>query len=115
MSRTFPEVPWRAVVSSSSSIVSVPEANDSNARFLRPLWSGWNFWFARVFLAVCVAALCYRMGPFGLRGLSAGGLGLVMALVILLAKLRLRRAALGNLLGGTFGRFLGGFAPLPAP
>ncbi len=112
MSRTFPEVQRRSGVSSSSSIVSVPEANDSNARFLRPLWSGWNFWFARVFLAVCVAALCYRMGPFGLRGLSAAGLGLVMALVILLAELRLRRAAIGTLLGGAFGAVLGVFTAL---
>src|SRR6266436_2277743 len=112
MSRTFPEVRRRSGVSSSSSIVSVPEANDSNARFLRPPWSGWNFWFARVFLAVCVAALCYRMGPFGLRGLSAAGLGLVMALVILLAELRLRRAAIGTLLGGAFGAVLGVFTAL---
>src|SRR5258708_16048357 len=103
MSRTFPEVQRRSGVSSSSSIVPIPEANGSSSRFLRPLWSGWNFWFARVFLAVCVAALCYRMGPFGLRGLSAGGLGLVMALAILLAELRLRRAAIGTLLGGALG------------
>src|SRR5258708_7343488 len=113
MSRTFPEVQRRSgVSSSSSSIVPVPEANDSNARFLRPPWSGWNFWFARVFLAVCVAALCYRMGPFGLRGLSAAGLGLVMALVILLAELRLRRAAIGGLVGGAFGAVLGVFTAL---
>src|SRR5258708_32370048 len=109
MSRTFPEVQRRSGVSSSSSIVPIPEANDSNARFLRPPWSGWNFWFARVFLAVCVAALCYRMGPFGLRGLSAGGLGLVMALVILLAELRLRRAPLGGLVRRAVRAGPGGF------
>ncbi len=112
MSRTFPEVRRRSGVSSSSSIVPIPEANGSSSRFLRPLWSGWNFWFARVFLAVCVAALCYRMGPFGLRGLSAAGLGLVMALVMLLAELRLRRAAIGTLLGGAFGAVLGVFTAL---
>src|SRR5258708_18912010 len=112
MSRTFPEVRRRSGVSSSSSIVSVPEANDSYARFLRPPWSGWNFWFARVFLAVCVATLCYWMGPFGLRGLSAAGLGLVMALVILLAELRLRRAAIGGLVGGPIRAVLGGFTAL---
>jgi len=52
------------------------------------------------------------MGPFGLRGLSAAGLGLVMALVILLAELRLRRAAIGTLLGGAFGAVLGVFTAL---
>jgi uncharacterized protein YacL len=112
MSRTFPEVQRRSGVSSSSSFVPVPEANGSSARFLRPLWSGWNFWFMRVFLAVCVGALCYWMGPLGLRGLSAAGLGLVMALVILLAELRLRRAAIETLLGGAFGAVLGVFTAL---
>jgi len=52
------------------------------------------------------------MGPFGLRGLSAAGLGLVMALVILLAELRLRRAAIGGLVGGAFGAVLGVFTAL---
>jgi uncharacterized protein YacL len=112
MSRTFPEVQRRSGVSSSSSIVPAPEASGSSARILRPVWSGWNFWVARVFLAVCVGALCYWMGPFGLRGLSAAGLGLVMALVILLAELRLRRAAIETLLGGAFGAVLGVFTAL---
>jgi uncharacterized protein YacL len=110
MSRTFPEVQRRS--GASSPVVPAPEANGSSAGFHRAVWSGWNFWVARVFLAVCVAGLCYRMGPFGLRGLSATGLGLVMALVILLAELRLRRAAIGTLLGGAFGAVLGVFTAL---
>jgi uncharacterized protein YacL len=112
MSRTFPEVQRRSGVSSWSPIVPAPEANGSSARFLRPLRAAWNFWAARIFLAVGVAALCYRMGPFGLRGLYAAGLGLLMALVILLAELRLRRAAIGGLLGGALGAILGVFTAL---
>src|SRR5260370_24607721 len=113
MSRTFPEVQRRSGVSSSSSIVPIPEANGSSSRFLRPPWSGWNFWFARVFLAVCGATLCYWMGPFGLPRLSAAGLGLVVALVILLAEPPLRPAAIGGLGGRALGARLCVFtAPL---
>ena len=52
------------------------------------------------------------MGPFGLRGLPAAGAGFLIALVVLLAELRLRRLALSGLLGGAFGAVLGIFAAL---
>jgi len=42
----------------------------------------------------------------------AWGLGFLIALVVLLAELRLRRAALSGLLGGAFGAVLGVFAAL---
>jgi uncharacterized protein YacL len=44
--------------------------------------------------------------------LPAAGVGFLIALVILLAELRLRRAALSGLLGGVFGAVLGVFAAL---
>jgi uncharacterized protein YacL len=61
----------------------------------------------RAFLVACTAALCYTLGPFGLRGAPAVGAGFLMALLILLAELRLRRAALSGLLGGALGALLG--------
>src|SRR5437870_1643544 len=80
---------------------------------VRPGWGrGWDFWVVRAFLLACTGAVSYTLGPFGLRGLQAGGVGILMALVVLLAELRLRRAALSGLLGGAFGAVLGVFAAL---
>jgi uncharacterized protein YacL len=61
----------------------------------------------RAFLVACTAALCYTLGPFGLRGAPAVAAGFFLALLILLAELRLRRAALSGLLGGALGTLLG--------
>jgi uncharacterized protein YacL len=112
MSRNFPEMPRHSGISSSSPIVPAPEVNGSSARLPRPFWSGWNFWAARAFLTICIAALCYRMGPFGLHGLYAGGVGFAIGLVVVLTERQLRRAALNSLLGGAFGAFLGVFTAL---
>ncbi len=73
---------------------------------------GWDFWVVRAFLIACTGAVSYTLGPFGLRGLLAAGVGLLIALVVLVAELRLRRAALSGLLGGAFGAVLGVFAAL---
>src|SRR5260370_24101740 len=73
---------------------------------------GWEFWGARAFLVACTGAVSYALGPFGLRGSPAVGVGLLIALAVLLAELRLRRAALSGLLGGAFGAVLGVFAAL---
>jgi len=73
---------------------------------------GWDFWVARAFLVACTGAVSYTLGPFGLRGSPAVGVGLLIALAVLLAELRLRRAALSGLLGGAFGAVLGVFAAL---
>jgi uncharacterized protein YacL len=70
----------------------------------------WGFWVVRAFITVCAGAVSYTMGPFGLRGLAAAGVGVSIGLVVLLAELRLRRAALGGLLGGVFGTVVGIFA-----
>jgi uncharacterized protein YacL len=112
MSRTFPEAQRRSGDSGASPVVSAPGEAIPSARFLGRLWSERNFWAARAFLAICVAALCYRMGPFGLRGIYAAGAGLLMALGIFFAEQRLRQFALGGLLGAAFGGVLGVFTAL---
>jgi uncharacterized protein YacL len=73
---------------------------------------GWDFWAARAFLLACTGAVSYTLRPFGLRGLQAAGVGVLIGLIVLLAELRLRRAALSGLLGGAFGVVLGVFAAL---
>lgn len=74
--------------------------------------AGWDFWMVRAFLVACTGAVSFTLGPFGLRGVSAAGVGVLISLVVLLAELRLRRAELGGLLGGAFGAVLGVFAAL---
>ncbi len=70
----------------------------------------WGFWAVRGFLVACTAGVSYTLGPFGLRGASAAGVGILMGLFVMLAELRLRRAALSGLLGGAFGAVLGIFS-----
>lgn len=72
----------------------------------------WGFWAVRVFLVACTGAASFTMRPFGLRGLPAAGVGFLIALVVLWAELRLRRAALSGILGGAFGAVFGVFAAL---
>jgi uncharacterized protein YacL len=81
-------------------------------RTSRPPGLGWDSWIIRVILVVCAATTCYTLEPFHLRGLPAAGMGLLMAVAILLAELRLRRAALSGVLGGAFGAVVGLFAAL---
>ena len=73
---------------------------------------GWDFWVVRAFLVACTGAVSYTLRPFDLPGLAAAGVGVLIALVVLLAELRLRRAALSGLLGGALGAVLGVFAAL---
>ncbi len=111
MSRVTPEVQRHSYS---------PESRDSSQREDRAMHmqdalasrGGWDFWVARAFLVACTGAVSYTLGPFGLRGSPAVGVGLLIALAVLLAELRLRRAALSGLLGGAFGAVLGVFAAL---
>jgi len=70
----------------------------------------WGFWVVRAFITLCAGAVSYSMRPFGLRGLPAVAVGVLIGLAVLLAELRLRRAALSGLLGGVFGTVVGIFA-----
>src|SRR5712692_3767614 len=106
MSRIIPEAQRRS---------HFPESKVSLRREDHGIHKGdaWtDFWVVRAFLVACTGAVSYTLGPFGLRGLPAAGVGFLIALVVLLAELRLRRAALSGLLGGAFGAVLGVFAAL---
>src|SRR5258708_10141072 len=93
-------------------VASQREDQASDARAAWAWRGGWDVWVVRVFLIAGAGAVSYALGPFGVRGLPAAGVGFLMALVVLLAELRLRRAALGGLLGGASGAVLGVFAAL---
>src|SRR5258708_27303298 len=111
MRRTMPEARRRSP--SPESRVSSPR--ETRSIQLQGAWASrgvGDFWLVRAFLVACTGAVSYTLGPFGLRGLAAAGVGMLIALVVLLAELRLRCAALGGLLGGAFGAVLGAFAAL---
>jgi uncharacterized protein YacL len=110
MSRTVPEEQRFSNSSSSPASNSAHEMRQKKTAF--PSGMGLEFWLVRLFITACTTALCYRLAPFGLRGLSAAGVGFSLALVILLAELRLRRAGIGGLLGGALGTVLGMLAAL---
>jgi uncharacterized protein YacL len=78
----------------------------------RILGQTWDFWAMRIALVSATCVLCYNLGPFGIHGLPAAGLGFLVAMVILLAELRLRRAEISGLVGGTCGATLGLLASL---
>jgi uncharacterized protein YacL len=86
-----------------------PEKPSSGRGFLGQTW---GFWAMRIALLSATCALCYNLGPFGIHGLPAAGLGFLVAMVILLAELRLRRAEISGLVGGTCGAALGLLASL---
>src|SRR5258708_38951195 len=73
---------------------------------------GWDLWVVRAFLIACTGAVSYTLGPFGLRGLPAAGVGLLIALVVLLTELRVRRGGRGGLLGGGVWAVRGGWSRL---
>jgi len=72
----------------------------------------WEFWIVRTALALAIGAACYALAPFALHGAEAAATGFLIALVILLAEFRLRRASLGGLIGGACGALAGIFAAL---
>ena len=65
-----------------------------------PLKRNLDLWALRGALVGASIALCYTLNPFGLQGLPAAGLGFFVAMVILLAELRLRHAEISGLVGG---------------
>jgi uncharacterized protein YacL len=82
----------------------MPERTVSNREFLGRTW---DYWAMRVALVGATCILCYNLGPFGIHGLPAAGLGFLVAMVILLAELRMRRAEISGLVGGTCGALVG--------
>jgi len=82
-----------------------PPAARSNLGGL--LGQEWDFWFIRVALFGSSAGLCLALRPFNLHGLPAAGFGFFIAMVVLLAELRLRHAEISGLVGGSIGVVLG--------
>jgi uncharacterized protein YacL len=78
----------------------------------RFLGQTWDYWAMRLALIGATCILCYNLDPFGIHGLPAAGLGFLVAMVILLAELRLRRAEISGLVGGACGAVLGLLAAL---
>jgi hypothetical protein len=91
---------------------TLPGSAASGAAAARILDKEWDFWAVRLALIGATVVLCYTLGPFGFHGLPAAGLGFFIAMVILLAKLRLRHAEISGLVGGTVGAVLGLLAAL---
>ena len=88
-------------------IPSVSGASPKGASTPGSLGQGWDCWAVRLLLIGFSSILCYNLGPFGLRGLRAGGLGFLVAMVVLLAEVRLRRAEISGLVGSVFGTVVG--------
>ena len=82
-------------------------ASDGSPRPSRLLGQDWDFWAVRLALISGTVVLCYTLAPFGFHGFPAAGLGFLVAMVILLAELRMRRAEISGLMGGTVGAVLG--------
>jgi uncharacterized protein YacL len=112
MSRISPEAERQAITPAFPVKPTGSPTGTRNLRARRSPGHGWDSWLIRTFLVMCAAAICYTLEPFHLRGLPAGALGLLMAVLIFLAELRLRRTPLGGLLGGAFGAVIGLFAAL---
>lgn len=89
-----------------------PFVEPGHHRALEPLVPGREFWAIRAGLIAGAVTLSYTLAPFGLHGVVAAGLGLVVSVLILLAELRLRRAETSNLVGGAIGGVLGLVAAL---
>lgn len=66
-----------------------------------------DFWVVRTLFVVCTALLWAAWAPFGLRTLTAAGAGFLMAMIVLIAELRLRRVEISGLVGGALGLLIG--------
>lgn len=108
--RSYPRTPAASEVQNSIPIRDrKPKRGVRAARFLG---QGLELWAARI-AVICVAVvLCYARSPFGAHGLPAAGLGFLMAKVVLLAELRMRRAQITGPVGGMIGAVLGLLAAL---
>src|ERR1700752_3727029 len=67
----------------------------------------WGFWAIRLALFGSSVGLCFALRPFNLHGVPAVGFGFLIAMVILLAELRLCHAEISGLVGGASGVVLG--------
>ena len=112
MSRARFNHPSSARSNSTVMETTLPSSAPSGTASPRTLGQEWGFWAVRLALISATVVLCYTLGPFGFHGLPAAGLGFFVAMVILLAELRLRHAEISGLVGGTVGAVLGLLAAL---
>ncbi|MHB8503284.1 MAG: TRAM domain-containing protein [Candidatus Acidiferrales bacterium] len=110
MSRTVPESLRYLNSAPLQSSDSAAEERDKTPALLSG--RGLEFWLVRVSILACATALCYKLAPFGLRGLAAAGVGFSLALVVLLVELRLHQVGIGGLLGAALGIAWGLFSAL---
>jgi uncharacterized protein YacL len=73
---------------------------------------GLEFSLVRLCIAAFTTVFCYEVSPFGLHGVAAGGTGLLLAALVLLAEFRLRQSGTGGLIGGALGVAWGVFSAL---
>ncbi|HUI50482.1 MAG TPA: TRAM domain-containing protein [Terriglobales bacterium] len=90
----------------------VPESQNVHAATQNSPAPAWEFWVLRLALVGASIAACYALHPFGLGALPAAGVGFFVAMIVLLAELRLRRAEISGLMGGAVGLVLGLLASL---
>lgn len=110
MSRNVPEV--QRFSSSTPSPAFDPAAEERNNKTSQLQGRGLEFWSVRVGIVLAATALCYKLAPFSLNGPEAAGLGIFLALVIVMAEFRLRQVGIGGLLGGALGLVWGVFSAL---
>jgi uncharacterized protein YacL len=102
MSRTLPEVSQALDGRPPRTLAPVPKSTNS--------YSQWNTWLFRIFLIAATVGVALSFSPFGLHDWPAAGVGVTLALVILAAEHRLRRASATAVAGGVFGGLLGALA-----
>jgi uncharacterized protein YacL len=106
------QVKWNRHSSAMPNAVPLSDAPRESTASRQFLGRSWDYWTMRIALVGATCVLCYNLGPFGVHGLPAAGIGFLVAMVILLAELRLRRAEISGLVGGICGAVLGLLASL---
>ena len=91
---------------------SASEPSFANSTGRNPVPRHGDVWLVRFALVGASVAVCYALRPFHLQALPAAGLGFFIAMVVLLAELRLRHAEISGLVGGMIGGILGLLASL---
>jgi uncharacterized protein YacL len=79
-------------------------ADSSDRRFLD---SSWDAWVLRFVLLGASSFVCYAFRPFQLAALPAAAVGSFLAMLVLLAELRLRHVEFSGLVGGAVGALVG--------
>jgi uncharacterized protein YacL len=110
MSRAYTGVERRGVAGHFSTGIDITQ-DKYEAHLPEPVKAALHVepWMLRGGLAVVAAALCWSLNPFGLYGVTAIGMGLLLAAIILVIEMRLRWATPRGLLGGALGAVLGIF------